>query len=74
VLVAGTVTHVCCESTARDAMMLNYRTVMLSDGCSAFTEQEHTLSLSNFMFNFGDVQSCDQAAENLRQSAAKQGS
>jgi ureidoacrylate peracid hydrolase len=74
VLVAGTVTHVCCESTARDAMMLNYRTVMLSDGCSAFTEQEHSLSLSNFMFNFGDVQSCDQAAENLRQSAAKLGS
>jgi ureidoacrylate peracid hydrolase len=74
VLIAGTATNVCCESTARDAMMLNYRTVMLSDGCSAFTEQEHTLSLSNFMFNFGDVQTCDQAAENLRQSAAKLGS
>jgi ureidoacrylate peracid hydrolase len=26
-LVAGTVTNVCCESTARDAMMLNFRTV-----------------------------------------------
>lgn len=56
VLVAGTATHVCCEATARDAMMLNYRTVMLSDGCSSFTEQEHAATLSNFIFNFGDVQ------------------
>lgn len=70
VLVAGTATHVCCEATARDAMMLNYRTVMLSDGCSAFTPQEHEASLSNFLFNFGDVQSCDQAIAFLQATAA----
>jgi len=56
VLVAGTATNVCCECTARDAMMLNYRTVMMSDGCSAYTEQEHTASLDGFLLNFGDVQ------------------
>jgi len=56
VLVAGTATNVCCECTARDAMMLNYRTVMVSDGCSAFTEQEHAASLDSFLLNFGDVQ------------------
>lgn len=66
VLVAGTATHVCCEATARDAMMLNYRTVMLSDGCSAFTPQEHEASLSNFLFNFGDVQTCDEAIAHLQ--------
>src|ERR1700684_3920876 len=32
VLITGTVTNVCCESTARDAMMLNYKTVFVSDG------------------------------------------
>jgi ureidoacrylate peracid hydrolase len=37
VLVAGTATPVCCECTARDAMMLDYRTVMVSDACSATT-------------------------------------
>jgi ureidoacrylate peracid hydrolase len=56
VFVAGTATNVCCESTARDAMMLNYRTVMVSDGCSAFNEQEHAASLDSFLLNFGDVQ------------------
>jgi hypothetical protein len=33
-LIAGTKTNVCCECTARDAMMLDYKVVMLSD-CTA---------------------------------------
>src|SRR5690348_3799158 len=41
VLVTGTVTNTCCESTARDAMMLNYKTVMVSDGNAAATDAEH---------------------------------
>ena len=31
VLVAGTVTNVCCESSARDASTLGYRVVMVAD-------------------------------------------
>ena len=31
-LVAGTKTNVCCESTARDASMMEYRVALLSDG------------------------------------------
>jgi len=27
-LITGTLTNVCCESTARDAMMLDYRIIM----------------------------------------------
>lgn len=65
VLVAGTATPVCCESTARDAMMLNYRTVMVSDACSATTQAEHEASLSNFMLNFGDVRSVAEVVELL---------
>jgi ureidoacrylate peracid hydrolase len=37
VLIAGTATNVCCDSTARDAMMLNYRVVMLSDANATWT-------------------------------------
>lgn len=65
VLVGGTATPVCCESTARDAMMLNYRTVMVSDACSATTQAEHEASLSNFMLNFGDVRRVDKLIELL---------
>ncbi|MGB8057805.1 MAG: isochorismatase family protein, partial [Pseudolabrys sp.] len=54
-LITGTVTNVCCESTARDAMMLDYRVVMLSDGNASLTDEEHTASLNNFLVFFGDV-------------------
>lgn len=55
VLITGTVTNVCCESSARDAMMLNFRTVMVSDGCAAVTDAEHAASLCAFHLWFGDV-------------------
>ncbi len=59
VLIAGTVTNVCCESSARDAMMLNFRTVMVSDGCAAVTDEEHAASLIAFHLIFGDVLTVD---------------
>jgi nicotinamidase-related amidase len=68
VLIAGTATNVCCESTARDAMMLNYKTVMVSDACSAFTAQEHAASLDSFLLNFGDVQTTEEVMTLLRAS------
>ena len=60
VLIAGTVTNVCCESSARDAMMLNFRTVMVSDGCAAMTDEEHAASLIAFHLQFGDVLTVEQ--------------
>jgi ureidoacrylate peracid hydrolase len=64
-LVTGTVTNVCCESTARDAMMLDYRVVMLSDGNASLTDEEHAASLNNFLIFFGDVMTTDEASSRL---------
>jgi len=66
VLIGGTVTNVCCESTARDAMMMNYATVMVEDALSAVTREEHLHSLHNWMLFFGDVLTVDEVAERLR--------
>jgi ureidoacrylate peracid hydrolase len=66
VLIAGTATNVCCESTGRDAMMLDYRTVMVSDACSASTQAEHEASLCGFLLNFGDVQTVEEVLAALR--------
>jgi ureidoacrylate peracid hydrolase len=55
VLVTGTVTSVCCESTARDAMMLDFRTVMVSDANAAGSDAEHAAALCGFYAFFGDV-------------------
>ena len=55
VLIAGTLTNICCETTARDAMQLDYKVVMLSDGCATRTDAEHNSTLVSIMSNFGDV-------------------
>lgn len=65
VLIGGTVTNVCCESTARDAMMMDYATVMVEDALSAVTPEEHVHSLHNWMLFFGDVLSVDEVASRL---------
>ena len=44
-LITGTVTGVCCESTARDAMMLNFKTIMVTDGNAANTDDDHGAEL-----------------------------
>ena len=54
-IVVGTVTNVCCESTLRDAMMLNYRCIMVSDANAARSDEEHAAALVNVYTAFGDV-------------------
>jgi len=71
VVITGTVTGVCCESTARDAMMMNFKTIMVSDGCAAVTDEDHSASLANFYLTFGDVMSTDQVIACLRRNAGK---
>ncbi len=65
VLIAGTATNVCCESSARDAMMLDYKVIMLSDGTATMTDEEHAGALNTFMMFFGDVMSTDDAITRL---------
>jgi ureidoacrylate peracid hydrolase len=65
-IITGTLTNVCCESTARDAMMMNYRSVMVSDGNAAVTDFVHEASLVNMISTFGDVYSTDETIELLR--------
>ena len=59
VLITGTVTNVCCESSARDANMTNFRTIMVSDGNAASSQAEHDASLTAFYNIFGDVMDTD---------------
>jgi len=72
VLITGTVTNVCCESSARDAMMSNFRTIMVSDGNAALTQHEHDAALTAFYNVFGDVMDTDMlvAALQTRRAAA----
>jgi ureidoacrylate peracid hydrolase len=63
--VTGTVTNVCCESTARDAMMLNYKTVFVADGNATRTDVEHNATLASILRAFGDVLTTDEIIARL---------
>jgi ureidoacrylate peracid hydrolase len=65
VLITGTATNVCCEISARDAMMLNFKTIMVADGLATHTDEEHNATLSNFYSQFGDVQTVDEVCASL---------
>jgi ureidoacrylate peracid hydrolase len=60
-LIAGTKTNVCCECTARDAMMLDYKVVLLCDCTAALSDDEHLATLENVIQQFGDVMTADDA-------------
>lgn len=72
VLIGGTVTNVCCESSARDAMMLDFRTVMVADANAALSDAEHNASLAAFWQIFGDVMTVDHVIARLQAARAKE--
>jgi ureidoacrylate peracid hydrolase len=72
-IVTGTVTNVCCESTARDAYMLGYRVLFASDATAAKTDAEHNAALLNLRLNFADVKSTDALIALVEESAHERG-
>jgi ureidoacrylate peracid hydrolase len=58
-IITGCLTDVCCESTARDAMMLNYRAIMMTDANAADTDADHNAALTAFSGTFGDIMATD---------------
>jgi len=64
-LIGGTATNVCCESSARDAMMLNFKVTMVSNALATYTDEVHAASLNAFYSIFGDVQTVDEAIASL---------
>ena len=71
VLITGTATNVCCESTARDAMLLDYKTIMLPDGNATLSDEEHAATLNTFAMFFGDVLTTDEVIARLSPAQAR---
>lgn len=55
VLITGTVTNVCCESSARDASTLGYRVIMIADANAGISDESHNAALHTIYRSFGDV-------------------
>ena len=66
VLIAGTLTNVCSESSARDAAMQDFKVTLVSDGNAARSDDEHLATLVTFIQSFGDVRTTDELIGFLR--------
>lgn len=69
VIVSGTLTNCCCESTARDAMQLNYRVLLATDANAALSDEEHAATLQIMAMVFADLHSTDELVELMRTPA-----
>ena len=68
-IISGTLTNCCCESTARDAMQLNYSVIMAADACAALSDEDHAGTLNSMALIFADLRSVAELEEMLSASA-----
>jgi nicotinamidase-related amidase len=54
-VICGTLTNCCCDSTAREANMAGYKVIVAADACAAVTDAEHNAALLNLRIMFADV-------------------
>lgn len=55
IVITGTLTNCCCESTAREANMAGYKVIVVADATATVTDAEHNAALLNLRLNFADV-------------------
>ncbi len=70
VIICGTVTNICCESTARDAFERDFRVVFCSDITSAWSDEFQRFSLQIIDYAFGWVMTSDDIIQALISGAS----
>jgi nicotinamidase-related amidase len=66
VIITGTVTNICCESSARDASALDFRVILVADANAARRDQDHNATLYNIYRTFGDVRTTAEVIDLLK--------
>jgi ureidoacrylate peracid hydrolase len=76
IIITGIETNVCCETTAREAMMRDFRVFFLSDGTTTSgvqgmtPEEVQRASLATLRNNFAQVLSVDEMVQKINNSVA----
>jgi biuret amidohydrolase len=65
IAITGVATNVCCDSTARDGAMRDFKVFFLSDCSASFSPEEQQATLSNFDKHFGVVMDSKTILERL---------
>jgi ureidoacrylate peracid hydrolase len=62
VIITGTVTNICCESSARDAEMMGYKVFFIADANAAPSDAAHNAALATLGMVFADIRFTDEMA------------
>jgi len=65
-IISGVMTNLCCETTARDAFMRDYRVFVLIDGTATRRSDLHLATLKNLGFGFAYLLTCDELIRALK--------
>ena len=67
-LSSGVSTHVCVETTARNASDRRFNTVIIEDACGANKEEYHNSAIITFQRQFGKVYATDEVIRELQEN------
>jgi isochorismate hydrolase len=65
-IISGVMTNLCCETTARDAFMRDYRVFFLIDGTATRRSELHLATLKNLGFGFAYLITCNELVQMMR--------
>jgi isochorismate hydrolase len=65
-IISGVMTNLCCETTARDAFMRDYRVFFLIDGTATRRSDLHLATLKNLGFGFAYLITCEELIQMLK--------
>lgn len=65
-IISGVMTNLCCETTARDAFMRDYRVFILIDGTATRRSELHLATLKNLGFGFAYLLTSDELIQELK--------
>jgi len=70
-IIGGVMTNLCCETSARDAFVRNFRVFFLADGTATADPDYHLATLRNLSFGFATLMTCDQLVRTLQRRPGK---
>ncbi len=71
-IITGTDTNICCDNTARDAMNLDYKVIVVDDACCSYDNGLHLATLESLKLWYAMVCSTNDLIAEIR-SQSKQG-
>ena len=68
VIITGTATNICCDTTARSAFCRDYQVAFLSDATATFDDEMHEATLKTMELLFGRVMTTDEVLAEMEEA------